>query len=81
MTAFDASGAQVATNSLQLAVDVWGQLSVSAPSISKIQLSESSNAFTYVYDDLNFTPVPEPTALLGLGLGVAVLLRRRRVKI
>ena len=78
LTAFDSSGNQVGTNSVQLAVDVWGMLSVNAPSISKVTLTETSGAFTYVYDDVTFSPVPEPSSIAALTLGALVLIGRRR---
>ena len=78
LAAYDAGGTQVATNSIQLAYGTWGQLSVTAPSISKVILSETGGAFTYVYDDLHFSPVPEPASVAVIGFGALALIRRKK---
>jgi len=79
LTAFDASNTQVAIDIEVVASSTYGELLVSyAPGIQRVVLTSLDN--TFVYDDLSFTPVPEPgsLALLGIGaLGVASRLRRR----
>ncbi|MBS1727098.1 MAG: PEP-CTERM sorting domain-containing protein [Armatimonadetes bacterium] len=78
MAAFDANGNQIDSDTLTLARGVWGQLSVTAPSISKVTLTETSGVFTFVYDDLNFSPVPEPASFAVLAVGALALMRRRK---
>ena len=80
LTAYDAQGHLLGSNSLTLQVIQWGQLSFSAPSISKVVLNETTNAHTFVFDDLSYQPVPEPASLLVLGLGVGIVGCRRPKK-
>jgi len=57
----------------------WGPLSVSwAAGIKYVILQEIGGDNAFVYDNLSFTPIPEPTTLLLLSLGAAVLLKRRK---
>ena len=78
MTAFDANGTQLDSQTLNLARGVWGQLSVTGSLISKVTLNETSGVFTYVYDDLNFSPVPEPSSLAVIAMGGFALIRKCR---
>lgn len=78
LTAFDTGGTQIGSDSLVINRDTWGQMTVDAPGIKKVVISESSAAFTYVYDDLNFSSVPEPATLGLFVLAIPALLRRKR---
>lgn len=81
LTAYDASGASVATSSITSS-SVWQKLSVSAAGIASVRLTPQAGIQHYAADDLSFTgAVPEPEALgmLVAGLGVlGVALRRRK---
>jgi len=82
LTAYDASGASVATSSITSS-SVWQQLSVSAAGIASVRLSPQLGTAYYAADDRSFTgAVPEPEAYAMLAGGLAVLgvaLRRRKV--
>ncbi len=80
LTAYNSAGAQVDSNSISLAVLQWGQLSVNANSISKVVLTETGNANTFVYDDLNFNPVPESGTMVMMlaGVGLFAMIRKPR---
>jgi len=75
-----------AYNSINILVDTdtitttdWGPLSVSsAAGIKYVILQEIGGDNAFVYDDISFTPVPEPTTFLLLSLGAAVLLKKRK---
>jgi hypothetical protein len=76
-----------AYNSVNILVDTdtittadWGPLSVSwAGGIKYVILQEIGGDNVFVYDNLSFTPVPEPVTLLLLGLGARILIKRRKM--
>jgi PEP-CTERM motif len=80
MTAFDSSNQLIGGNGIVTNAAQWGLLSFTSTSanISKIVLTEASNAAYFVYDD--FSAVPEPATLAVLGLGAVALMRRRRAR-
>ena len=85
LEAFDMNNLLVGSNTITPQSGTYGQLSVSSASgsISRIVLSaEGDNAF--VYDDLSFTPVPEPSSVLGTlafgVLGTAYYVLKRSLK-
>ncbi|MEQ1823494.1 MAG: PEP-CTERM sorting domain-containing protein [Fimbriimonadaceae bacterium] len=79
LTAFDSSNTFIGGSVLQTAAGQWGSLTFSSnTNISKVVLTEISNASTFVYDDFSYNSVPEPATMAALGLGVAALLRRRK---
>jgi hypothetical protein len=80
MTGFNSSGGYLGTTIINTAIGQWGLLSFANPNIDHVTLSELSNAGAFVYDDLNFSTVPEPASWAALGLGAAALMRRRKAK-
>ncbi len=80
MEGFNSSGASVASSNIGSADTGWTKLSISAPSISRITLSETGGASNgaWVFDDLSYTPVPAPAGVAVLGLGGLLGVRRRR---
>jgi len=86
MDAFDANGLLVAMDTSTVPGGVYTQLSVSSTAgIERIVLTETNTGSqqAWVYDDMTYTPVPEPGALLLGGMGalglVGILWRRRSV--
>lgn len=81
MTAFDSSNNLLGGSAIATAVGQWGLLSFnSSTNISKVVLTEATNAGYFVYDDLSTSAVPEPASMAVLGLGAAALIRKRRKK-
>lgn len=79
MTAFDDNGDVVDTATVS-AQGQWGLLSVDhAAGIRVVRLTRTGTDPHYVYDDLGFTPVPAPGAvvLIAGALGAAASARRR----
>ncbi len=79
--AYDSTGGQVDFNSLSAVFDVPGNvLSVSARQIAYviIQADPSIAPAGLFFDDITFTPIPEPSALVLTLLGVAFTARSRR---
>jgi hypothetical protein len=59
----------------------WGMLSVtSTTGIDYIMLEAPDNEIFFVFDDLSFTPVPEPATMSLLLIGAATVLRRKRAR-
>ncbi|MCX5638538.1 MAG: PEP-CTERM sorting domain-containing protein [Planctomycetota bacterium] len=78
MRAYDAADVLVDTDTIT--TTAWGPLSVSwADGIKYIILQEAAGDGAFVYDNLSFTPVPEPVTLLLLGLGARILIKRHKV--
>jgi len=62
-------------------VNSWSTVSIPGAGIDSIQLSGSGSGFhPYGVDNLNFTPIPAPGAILlgSIGVGLVGWLRRRR---
>lgn len=80
MEGFNSGGASVAVATISSADADWTKLSIAAPSISKITLTETtgSTSAAWVFDDLSYTPVPAPAGVTVLGLGGLLGARRRR---
>jgi hypothetical protein len=78
ITAYNAMNNVVGVGTVSTAGGQWGLLSVSASSIARAEITETSGDVAFVFDNLSFTPVPEPATILALGLGVAAVVRRRR---
>jgi hypothetical protein len=78
MEAFDAGGSSLGFNTGASAIGAYVQLSVaSATPIARVVLTEIGGDPHFVYDDLNFTPIPEPGSLSALALGLSLLRRKR----
>jgi hypothetical protein len=78
LSGFDAANNRIGTTIIDTAAGQWGQLTLSGGNMFTVTLVEISNRSSFVYDDLSFTPVPEPATLAFLGLGATILWRRRR---
>jgi hypothetical protein len=77
MDAFDANGLLVDTDLAGLGASSYVQLSVSGAAITRIELSAQKGDDEFVFDDLTFTPVPEPSTLALALLGALALALRR----
>jgi hypothetical protein len=80
LNAYDASNTMVATQKVTLStINVWQTLTVSAPEIkSVLLLGEGTGFHPYGIDKIQFTPVPEPSAVALLAAGLLGLGWRRR---
>lgn len=79
LKAYDANNVLLGMQSVNNIIGQWQQLSVSANNISYVTLSFTAQ--DAVFDDLNFTSVPEPGSLMLLGTGIAGLAMRLRRKL
>ncbi len=78
MEAFDGGGGSLGSTIQNSAAAAYVQLSLASGSpIASVVLTEVGGDTAFVYDDLNFTPIPEP-ASLGTVLLASLLSRRRR---
>ena len=82
MDAFDSGGALITSVTGSNASGQYVQLSIPAPAtpISRLVLTEIGGDTAFVYDDLEFTLIPEPLGLSACSLVIAfgVLAQRRR---
>jgi hypothetical protein len=78
--AFDAGGSLIGSGTGTSGVGAYVQLSVAAAGIRSVVLTGTGAAPFFVYDDLSFTSVPEPSslALTGVALAGAACRRWRR---
>ena len=77
LEAYDAGDTLVVTDTADhVSGFQWAKLQASwSPGIKRVVLTETTADHTYLYDDLSFTTIPEPStaALFGLGLGAIAL--------
>jgi hypothetical protein len=80
MEAFDSGGGLITSTSGSNTSGQYVQLSIPSPAspISRIVLTEIGGDTAWVYDDLEFTFVPEPSVAATALLGAGLILRRRR---
>ena len=80
MEAFDSGGLSVASDSNTNVPGSYVQLSVSGADIKSVVIQGSSTGGTYVFDDLTFNTIPEPTTLALATLAVLGIggIRRRK---
>ncbi|WP_322731297.1 hypothetical protein [Nostoc sp. ChiQUE01b] len=85
LEAFDRNNLLVGSNTITTQPSTYSQLSVSSASgnISRIVLTSRDDNY-FVYDDLSFTPVPEPSSVLGTltfgVLGTSYMLKHKLKK-
>ena len=79
MEAFTAGGIPVGSSTQNSPVGGYAQLSITNPTqpIGRVTLTEIGGDGAFVYDDLTFTLIPEPTTVMSL-VTASLLLRRRR---
>jgi hypothetical protein len=79
MEAFDGIGTPLGSSTASNAPLNYVEVAVSsATPIAFVVLTETTGGTLFVYDDLNFTPIPEPAAALALLSSSFALLRRSR---
>jgi hypothetical protein len=76
MQAFNSSNTLIGT--ANYSGQFFGPLSISAPDITRVVLIETSSGPTFVYDDLVFEVVPEPSTGLLVIAGLFGLAAQRR---
>lgn len=71
-------GNLVATDAISVPAQTWGLLNLSSPmgGFDRLVLTETGGDNAFLYDDFEFTLIPEPASLL-LVLASVALLRRR----
>lgn len=76
LDAYDNSDRLIASDIRGVQAQSWSKLSVSAPNISYVMCNTTT--WSWAVDDLDFTPVPEPTAMVALSTGLILACCRRR---
>ena len=76
MQAYDASNLLVATDTKTSQAGSYVQLSIAGVGITRVTLERLSGSTAWVFDDLTFNPVPEPSTLALAGIGAFALLAR-----
>jgi hypothetical protein len=70
MQAFDALNQLVDSDMQTAAPESYVELAVSGPAITRVTLERTGGSTSWVFDDLSFTQVPEPSTALLLAFGL-----------
>lgn len=72
LTAFAPDGRALGRQTILAQVGLWRLLDVSFPATARVEIEVSGNGIA-IFDDLSYTPVPEPSTLLLVAGGLAWL--------